>query len=621
MRLAAVNARVGDLELARAMLNKIKAEPIPPVPMAVIKLVEEDLEVVASDRVASTDRTGAWKMPFGSPTRTGLMPATAADLEAGLIRSWVQGYELTLPEGEEWEAIGKVEAAAEEKTKSEADAQGQLLIDDPFQRQLNTQERKPPSDEEIIGRWKENAWLPVAQVLLDGGRAYFKTEDRVVCCDAATGELSWFGFRADYPEDPLTTITASYARAGRSMPQSTVPIGEREVISFSDTLNQSMSIVGDKLLVIQGRASDFYEDGELDEAGLEGQQQQFGRMRFGGVQQLTDGRTRKNRLFAYHATNGKLLWMLRAGEMMPESKRPMAFAGSPVPYGALVVVPAYEATSLWLFGLDPDDGKVLWKVFLADEPAGQTVMNSPVRVAIDGGEAYVATGSGIIASIDAISGTLNWAVAYPRTAPIQSGREARNQMSFYMPQSPMLDGWIDDTIIPSGNAIVFAPSDFNCIAALDRRTGGLLWESARRPIDGEPESEYVLGVAEGKVCVAGSKVVRAYKVDGGRLLWERLLDEPSYGRGMLTKSGIYMPGGRSILRLAIADGAVLENIEVEGGDDAQPLGNLYTDGKRIYSAGYRELRALRIREQGETLDKPQATAGLIRTETLVMDPV
>ena len=181
------------------------------------------------------------------------------------------------------------------------------------------------------------------------------------------------------------------------------------------------------------------------------------------------------------------------------------------------MVPAYEGTSLWLFGLDPEDGKVLWSVFLADEPPGQTAMNSPVRVAIDGGEAYVATGAGIVASVDAISGTLNWAIAYPRTAPGKVGRDVRNPMRYYGIAEPELDGWVDDAIIPSGNAIIFAASDFNCLAALDRRNGDLLWESARSPIEGEPENEYVLGVSEGKVCVAGTKVVRAYKVDGGTL--------------------------------------------------------------------------------------------------------
>jgi outer membrane protein assembly factor BamB len=605
LRLAAVNARVGDVKLAREMLEEIRSQPIPPVPVAVIRLVAADIEEVATERVASSDSTGAWTMPQGGPTRTGLMPAPGATSEAGLIRGWTQGYELTLPDGPEWAAIGEAQPTAEDKKDADNSALIRLLNDDPFGRQLSAQATaKPATDDEIIDKWKKFGWSPVGQMLMKEGKVYFKTNDRVVCCDAATGELQWFGYRSEYPEDPISAMSARYRAYPRGGAANSRPSGEREKLSFADTLNQSMSIVGDKLLVVQGQAIDFYEDDELDRAGIDEEPQMI-RQPFGGGQELSQGRARNNRLFAYHATNGKLLWMLRAGDMLPESKRQMAFAGSPVPYGSLVVVPAYEATSLWLFGLDPDDGKVLWRAFLADEPAGQTAVNSPVRVAIDGGEAYVATGAGIIASVDAISGTLNWAVAYPRTAPNKTDPNSRN-LRYYAPQEADLDGWNEDTIIPSGNAIVFAASDFNHLAALDRRSGSLLWESARSPIEGEAASEYVLGIAEGKVCVAGQSIVRVYQLKGGRLLWEYRLETPSYARGMLTKSGIFIPLANSIVRIAIEDGKLLETIPVETGEGAQPLGNLYTDGERIYTAGFREIFSLRLRKEGETLAEPAA---------------
>ena len=330
LRLAAVNARVGDPELARGMLKEIKSQPIPAVPMAVIKLVEEDIEVVAGARIAAADQTGAWVIPYGSPRRAGLMPAAAENPPAGLIESWTQGYELTLPPGEEWEEIGKVQAAAEEGEQTDRVAQALLLNEDPFQRQLNSRTKEPPTDEEIIAKWKENGWLPVGQVLLNEGMIYFKTDDRVVCCDAGSGELKWFGFRSEYPMDALAKMTSSNFRSGRLPDRASRPSDEREIISFSDTLNQSMSLVGEKLLVVQGRATDFFEDGDLDDAGADVQPQQLGRFRMGGVQQLTGGRSRENRLFAYHARNGKLLWMLKPADLMPESKRPMAIAGSPV---------------------------------------------------------------------------------------------------------------------------------------------------------------------------------------------------------------------------------------------------------------------------------------------------
>ena len=43
-------------------------------------------------------------------------------------------------------------------------------------------------------------------------------------------------------------------------------------------------------------------------------------------------------------------------------------------------------------------------------------------VAVDGGEAYMVTGSGLVFSLDAISGSLNWVVRYPRTAKNNAAR-------------------------------------------------------------------------------------------------------------------------------------------------------------------------------------------------------
>lgn len=608
LRLAAVNARVGEVKLAREMLGEIKSQPIPPVPVAVIKLVEADIEVVASERTSGGGRDGSWTMPLGGPQRSGLMPAPG-EVAGGVVKAWTQRFELTTQTGGEWDTITSSEEAklAKASDAPKEEALAQLMANDPFGGRITATPAKPLTDDEVVERWKEKGWLPVGQVLMHEGRLYFRTHDRVAVCDASSGDLLWWTTENDYPVDPTTAMKLAYPAYNRNASNSGEPSSLNEVMGFEDVINQSMSIVGGKLLVVQGRSSVFYEDGDLDEAGIEENGINNLRMRraFGGAGE-SQGRARDNRLFAFDiATEGKILWMLKPSELLPESKRKMAFAGSPVPYGSLVVLPAFEGSSLWLFGIDPENGSVLWKSFIADEPANQTAINSAVRVAIDGGEAYVATGAGIVASVDAISGTLNWAVAYPRTSPTSLDANQRNNARFsYSVQQVALDGWADDTIIPSGNAIVFAASDFNHLAALDRRTGDLLWESARRPIDGEPASEYVLGVADGRVFVAGHDIVRAYQLSGGRLLWEHVLEQKSHGRGMLTRAGIYIPLERSILHLATTSGDVLESIPAELGGATQPLGNLYTDGERIFSAGYRELSTLRARQPGEELPQP-----------------
>ena len=610
LRLAAVSARLGDIESAKEILGELKSQPIPPVPVAVIRYVEEDM-ADAADRLAVSGKNRGWTLPQGSPARSGLMPEPPVAGTSGLIKVWQQRYQLTLPKGPEWAAIAEAQGEESERPGENADAgeAPERRGIDPFG---NPGAKKPvivkqPSDERIVTKWKLNHWKPVGQVLLRDGKIYFKTHDRIVCCDAATGELSWFGYRNVYPIDAAERSMALLrARYSRGTGDSTTPSGEREVLSFSDMLNQSMALVGDKLLVVQGKAVDFFEDGDPDEAGLEEAEAQNLqnlriRGRFGVDERASEGRTRENWLFGYHAENGKLQWMLNPKTLLPESKRKKSFAGSPVPYGSIVVIPVHDATSLWLFGLNPDNGEVIWKSFLADEPGGQTNSGSPVRVAIDGGEAYVATGSGVIASVDAISGTLNWALAYPRTSPPLSAPSPRNP---YGNPVVKFDGWKNDTIIASGNAIVIAPSDFNFLAAIDRRSGDLLWESARRPIEGEPESDTVLGIADGKVFTAGPWVVRAYKLKGGRLLWEHRLQLPSDARGMVTDAGVFIPVDRSIVQLSLQDGSLLETIKVVGKKDPAPLGNLFTDGEQIYAAGFREITSFRPDKKGKVVPEP-----------------
>ena len=116
------------------------------------------------------------------------------------------------------------------------------------------------------------------------------------------------------------------------------------------------------------------------------------------------------------------------------------------------------------------------------------------------------------------------------------------------------DGWSVDTIIPASNALIVAPSDFNQLMAFDRRTGKLLWESARSPGNAGQEGGYILGVLDDRLYVAGTDVLRCYKVRGGKMLWEKVFPR-GYGRGALTTDGIYVPSGfDKVIKFRLSDG-------------------------------------------------------------------
>jgi len=388
------------------------------------------------------------------------------------------------------------------------------------------------------------------------------------------------------------------ASAGRA------PKGVKEFRNFSDSIHQSMCIVRDKVLTLQGKPTDFTEENvavpPAPQAG----------MRRGLVRGARAGpsRYRDNRLVAYHARSGKLQWMRQAGESDVEAFVNACFVGPPVPYADLVLIPVLEGHGMYLVAIDIEGGATKWRTFLCDEPGVGMSSGSPVMVAVDGGEAYVATGAGLVFSVDAISGVINWAVRYPRTPENASEVEKQLQrFGGFVRQGRSFDvafdGW-EEMIIPSGNAVIVTPSDFNHVIAFDRRTGALLWESARRPGGEGHEGEYALGTYEGRLYIAGNDVVRCYNVKGGRMLWE-VTFEPGFGRGALTPDGIYIPSDTNkVLQLRLQDGErVAEySVETEGG---QPLGNLYGDGQRLFGMGLRRVYAIgKTQPAAEELSKP-----------------
>ena len=585
LRLAALNARVGEPKRALEIVADLKSRVTPAVPDAVLELVEKDI-LKSRDVTQQTDPgASVWPMAMGSPGRSGLMRGAGESPGPEAGEFWAQPYSLELPEG--WPPLPKDSASSIS-----------LNVDDPFAlgvaraQRSSSSNNKPSTPATMLKAWPKHGWRPAARALLHAGRIYFKNNNRLVCADAATGELRWLGFRTTYPVPPAINVRNPYGRqdkgkdvAGRA------PKDANEVQNFSDSVNQSMCIVRDKILTIQGKPMDFTEE----DAPAPPAPPAAGRFGRGGGT-AGPARYRENRLVAFHARNGKLQWMRSAAEPDAEAPKASCFAGPPVPYAGLILVPVLEGAGMYLVAINVEGGATQWRTFLGDEPQSGTVASSAIMVSVDGGEAYVATGAGLVFSVDAISGAMNWAVRYPRT-PLNNA-ERQNQMrrfGGFMPQgmgfTASFDGWAEEMIIPTSNAVIVTPVDFNHVVAFDRRSGSLLWESARTPGEAGHQGDYALGAHAGKFYIAGNDVVRCYKVAGGRMLWESTF-EPGYGRGALTPDGIYVPAASSkVIKLGLEDGARLTEYSVAVEDD-QPVGNLYCDGERVFGMGLQRVYAI-----------------------------
>ena len=577
IRAAVLSARVGDLARARQLLEELKTLPGLNVSQSLIEIIERD---ISNSELNTNDQNfvDMWTMAMGSAQRSGLMKVPV-DLPAdeGNI-SWIQKYDLTLPEG--WPPLPSVK-----------DKPDLLNLTDPFGRRIGGSSavagNKALTIEQITKTWEKENWMPCGQILFGPNYLYFKNEDRLVCVDSSKGIVKWLGFRTQYPQ-PRFSNNYRFRRP-TSQDAKKIPRDIKEIQYFSDHANQSMCLVGDKLITIQGVPLDFTEEEIPIDQNPENDIQR-------GVwpNRLNGGtsRMRKNRLVAYHSINGKLQWMRPALEKKDGPFADSCFIGDPVPYGNLVLVPILEGTGMYLIALNPDSGDTQWKTFLGDEPESGIAPNSSVMVAIAGGEAYVATGTGLAFSLDAISGSLNWVVRYPRTVKNNASRLqelqrfggfARGNMGM-----PDFDGWDIDTVIPSKRVVVFAPTDFNQLIALDRRTGKLIWETARVPLRGGNESSYVLGLLDERLFIGGGGVVRCYDVSGGKMLWENTFPK-GYGRGALTQEDIFIPSGKKdIIKISNIDGAIKDQITVIPKDD-QPLGNIFSNGKNIIVMGLRQV--------------------------------
>ena len=580
LRLAALNARVGDPERALEIIGDLRSRVSPAVPDAVLDLVEADVRKARG--VANIEERGdsVWPMIMGGAARQGAMPPPP-DLPGGTVgEAWSQPFGLTLPEG--WPELPKDDTVALN-----------LNVDDPFNAPAvggrSSSGDKPATPKSMLEDWPKHGWRPAGRALFHHGRIYFKNHNRLVCADAATGELRWLGFRTGYSSPRLANNRYSSSRSSKSNEIGRDPKDAVEVQQFSDSVHQGMCIVRDKILTLQGKPLDFTEEFSAPVAD----KNPGGRVVMARGMPSVAARMRDNRLVAYHARNGKLQWMRTAAEPSEEAAKRACFAGPPVPYGSMVLVPVLEETGMYLAALETEGGATLWRTFLGDEPGSGTAPHSAVMVAVAGGEAYVATGAGLVFSVDAISGSLNWAVRYPRSP--RNNEERERQMRFggfgnsgYVAK---FDGWGEEMIIPAGNAVIVTPADFDHVVAFDRRSGELLWESARTPGESAESGDYALGVFDGRFYIAGNDVVRCYRVAGGRMLWEAVF-EPGFGRGALTPDGVFVPSGKDkVVQLSLAEGEEVGSFGVkpEGG---QPVGNLYTDGDHLFGIGLRRVYSI-----------------------------
>jgi len=585
LRLAVANARAGDPRSAEAAIAELQPGG-PARPEIVAKIRDE----IAASGPPPAVETAGWHMDLGTPARDGRMKALGAD---SMHRSpfWTEAWQY------------------ESHLRAPQPSRGHVVYGVAGQHQSRGQ---------IVSRWKSGGWLPAGDLLMDAGRVYAKTHAfrdadggkgsgaGLICFDAFTGKLLWFA-----PDDPGPGAGMSGRHMifhsgyqGSAMPGS--PTTAEEIELFSNSLGRSMTLFDGLVFHLEG-------------------QPPFG-PRQGLVQVVVNNQimmgTLGHALVAIDAATGRRRWRAVGSAARMRSPQEQAFGQAapsgddrvflapPIKAGSSLLIPALRNGAMLLQALTPEDGRVLWERTLCVEP-GPAGRCSPVGLAVEGSEVYVATGAGLVFALDAADGRILWAARYPRELLVDANARTMRMMGMYA-QLPMA-GWSRDVVIPRGGVLLVMPSDAKKIFYLDRRSGELLG------VLDQGEAKYVLGVLGDRLYVAGNNCVSSASAVQPRRIWTAGSEQGisgSVGRGALTDQALYIPLPDAIVLLDPEDGKPLGRICVDAAD-RDPVGNLVSDGTHLVAAGMERIYALvdgaaHLARLQERIDKGDVEAMLAR---------
>ena len=601
-RMALCQAMMGEAEnayeavaLAKGAAGGLQHARIDAVESSISSMVDQKFNRQSEERFV---------MELGNRNRSGVMPALPSRFMNGNLESVWQYY--FAPNAFRWSDVERVRP---------------IFGEDLNRRVAETITTKEKS---LIEKWKNYGWRPSGNLLFDGNNVYFKTAVDLTVWDrsARSNEIVWRPlWRNRYEMDDYTKSMVEIRRRmnrGRVRVQNTknIPDDDYEIQLFSDRIAAQMSIQDGVLYSIEGPRLDIDTPVANNSANS---------IRYN----LSSRRSRSNKLTAYDAESGQLLWtlppitedddgtavkpdpfedgaadaaavpqleMVAIDENADDSPWVTSggFMAAPIHYGGLAIVPITHGGSISVYAIDPkQNGKTVWKSYLCDEAETGANPYAPINLSIDGSDLFASSGLGAVFILDPTNGLIRFAKRYKREGEVQysSGRWGRKY------RQTQYESWLADTVISFGRQMVCFSSDAKTIYSLDRNTGELIWQG-----DSEPQGsqvDYLLGVHKGILYAAGKETVLAYSLEEeGRMVWggDRMFDgKISYGRGMMTNKAIYIPVDDEIFKYSLLGDqgkpVRLATAQVDLGTGA-PVGNLFSDGEKIWVQGANRIYAL-----------------------------
>lgn len=465
---------------------------------------------------------------------------------------------------------------------------------------LNTAYEKP-----MIEEWREKGWQPAGELVFGEGKVFYKSPTRMTAWnteDLGSKDPVWKSvWTNNFPLDDATktvlSISNNYGRGNRGQnPWGSQPRDVFHIQMFGDRVFQRTTLHDGMIYTLEG--PQFYPKETRYEPGRS------------GVQYNTAyRRSRSNYLVAYDAETGRAKWTVPKIEegkkqvvnpdLDAEQTSDFLLGGgmmsAPIGFDNLLLVPVNIGGAIMIYALDAEnEGKTVWKSFLCDEPDTGAVPWAPINLSIRGSDLYVATGMGVVFVLDASTGLVQLGKRYSRIG------KPNTLLRNYGWKIDRLDfnGWSADEVIPYGNQLICFSSDTKLIQALNATDSTLIWEVEMEDVS-ISKLDYILGIQDDILYLAGSETILALDLNReGIMVWGSapLFDgKKTCGRGVLTPDGIYMPIEDSIWKFSLdCDECKPDKVaasHVDFGIDA-PVGNLYSDGNRIWVHGGNRIYAL-----------------------------
>ena len=619
LRIALCHSYLGDSAAAEAALEKSKS-----VSTSDVANWESVRSSLGQLTLGSQRSQGlqVWQTRLGDAQRSGVMPAPPAGLmEQDLVALWQYYVEPKDTRYDRMDHVGFVRSGEEAFSQ-------------------NALKTVSAREQSLIASWSKKDWRPAGQLLFDQDQIFFRSPADMIAFDkraieaaisgtdgsddkqddqdtpnkeptkpkirnsetkAVDAVVSWRSvWRNSFEIDQTTRMKEAmmrswggYGNRNNRKKDSPRPVTMSEVQFFGDNIGSQMSIHGDFLYALEGPS---YDDKNRNNPA-----------RVNVQWNSTFRRSRSNFLTAYDRDSGAITWRL------PVEKAPSAddtqedkqyltgggFMSAPIGYGNTVIVPVNFGGAISVYALDPNNGgKTVWSSYLCDEPETSAQPWSAIQMSISGSDLLVNCGMGVVFTLDPDTGTVRFAKRYERSGKKDQLVRRHGWNSKRMD----FNGWSNDEIIAYGNQMIFFSSDREIMTALDRNTGETIWECEYNPVGAKVD--YVIGIYNDILYAGGFETIIAYDLKGqGRMLWgatQIFGDRKSHGRAMLTPAGVFVPVDSAIVQYPLVaqkpDQEIkpIASVEVNLGTGA-PLGNLYSDGSRIFVQGGNRLYALGIK--------------------------